>query len=116
MKKNSMIKREHIFLLMFLSLLVFSESLFAQQRQISGKVTAADGQPIPGAVVKVKGKTGGTGTTNEGAYTINAQTGDILQVSSIGFVAKEVTVGQSNSINISLDEENQGLNEGVVVG
>nr|WP_294870422.1 TonB-dependent receptor [uncultured Pedobacter sp.] len=116
MKKNSMIKREHIFLLMFLSLLVFSESLFAQQRQISGKVTAADGLAIPGAVVKVKGKTGGTGTDNDGAYTINAQTGDILQVSSIGFVAKEVTVGQGNTINISLAEDNQGLNEVVVVG
>ncbi|WP_048904104.1 TonB-dependent receptor [Pedobacter sp. V48] len=116
MKKNSMIKREHIFLLMFLSLLVFSESLFAQQRQISGKVTAADGLAIPGAVVKVKGKTGGTGTDNDGAYTINAQTGDILQVSSIGFVAKEVTVGQGNTINTSLAEDNQGLNEVVVVG
>ena len=116
MKKNSMIKREHIFLLMFLSLLVFSESLFAQQRQISGKVTAADGLAIPGAVVKVKGKTGGTGTDNDGAYTINAQTGDVLQVSSIGFVAKEVTVGQGNTINISLAEDNQGLNEVVVVG
>lgn len=116
MKKNSMIKRESVFLLMFFSLLVFSESLFAQQRQISGKVTTADGLPIPGAVVKVKGKTGGTGTNNEGAYTINAQTGDILQVTSIGFVAKEVTVGQSNTVNVSLAEDNQALSEVVVVG
>jgi len=116
MKKNSMIKRESIFLLMFISLFVFSESLFAQQHQISGKVTTANGLPIPGAVVKVKGKAGGTGTSNEGAYVINAQAGDILQVSSIGFVAKEITVGQSSTINISLAEENQGLNEVVVVG
>lgn len=116
MKKNSMIKRESIFLLMFLSLLFFGESLFAQQRQISGKVTTADGLPIPGAVVKVKGKTGGTGTNNDGAYTINAQTGDILQITSIGFVAKEVTVGQSNTVNVSLAEDNQALSEVVVVG
>jgi len=116
MKKNSMIKRESIFLLMFLSLLFFGESLFAQQRQISGKVTTADGLPIPGAVVKVKGKTGGTGTNNEGAYIINAQTGDILQITSIGFVAKEVTVVQSNTVNVSLAEDNQSLSEVVVVG
>ncbi|TBO41723.1 SusC/RagA family TonB-linked outer membrane protein [Pedobacter kyonggii] len=116
MKKNSIIKGEHIFLLMFLSLLVFSESLFAQQRQISGKVTSADGLPIPGAVVKVKGKTGGTGTGSEGAYTINAQAGDILQISSVGFVSKEVQVGQSATVNISLAEDKQQLDEVVVVG
>lgn len=116
MKKNSIIKGEHIFLLMFLSLLVFSESLFAQQRQISGKVTSADGLPIPGAVVKVKGKTGGTGTGSEGAYTINAQAGDILQISSVGFVSKEVPVGQSATVNISLAEDKQQLDEVVVVG
>jgi TonB-linked SusC/RagA family outer membrane protein len=116
MKKNSIIKGEHIFLLLFLSLLVFSESLFAQQRQISGKVTSADGLPIPGAVVKVKGKTGGTETSSEGAYTINAQAGDILQVSSVGFVSKEVPVGQSATVNISLAEDKQQLDEVVVVG
>jgi len=116
MKKNSMIKRESVFLLMFFSLLVFSESLFAQQRQISGKVTTADVLPIPGAVVKVKGKNGGTGTNNEGAFVISAQTGDILQITSIGFVAKEVTVGQSNTVNVSLAEDNQALSEVVVVG
>jgi len=116
MKKNSIIKGEHIFLLIFLSLLVFSESLFAQQRQISGRVTSADGLPIPGAVVKVKGKTGGTGTSSEGAYTINAQAGDILQISSVGFVSKEVPVGQSATVNISLAEDKQQLDEVVVVG
>nr|WP_068890144.1 TonB-dependent receptor [Pedobacter panaciterrae] len=116
MKKNSMIKREHIFLLMFLSLLFFGESLFAQQRQISGKVTGADGQPIPGAVVKVKGKVGGTGTSSDGAYAISAQTGDILQITSIGFVTKEVTVAEASTVNISLAEDNQALSEVVVVG
>ncbi|MBO9675759.1 MAG: TonB-dependent receptor [Sphingobacteriaceae bacterium] len=116
MKKNSIIKREHIFLLMFFSLLVFSESLFAQQSQISGKVTSADGLPIPGAVVKVKGKTGGTGTSSEGTYTISAQAGDILQISSVGFVTKEVPVGQGATVNISLAEDKQQLDEVVVVG
>ncbi len=42
---------------MFVSLLFFSQTLLAQQRQISGKVTGtSDGTPIPGAVVKVKGQ------------------------------------------------------------
>lgn len=116
MKKNSIIKRESIFLLMFISLLIFSETLLAQQRQISGKVTAADRLPLPGAVVKIKGKPGGTATNSDGTYALRAQTGDILQISSVGFVAKEITVGENSVINISLAEDNQDLTEVVVVG
>ncbi|WP_285054372.1 SusC/RagA family TonB-linked outer membrane protein [Pedobacter ginsengisoli] len=117
MKKNSIVKRERVFLLMFLSLLFFSQTLLAQQRQISGKVTgSSDGTPIPGAVVKVKGKTGGTSTSSEGAFTISAQTGDILVISSVAYLTKEVTVAQSNTINISLDDDNKNLEEVVVVG
>jgi TonB-linked SusC/RagA family outer membrane protein len=109
-------KRESIFLLMFLSMLIFSQTLFAQQRQISGKVTGTDGGPIPGAVVKLKGKTGGTSTNGEGAFTIAAQTGDVLQFSSIGYVTREVPVQQANTVNITLSEDNQALEEVVVVG
>lgn len=117
MKINRCFKREGIFLLLFLVLLTFSQTLSAQQRQISGKVTAAsDTQPIPGAVIKVKGKTGGTGTDNNGLFTISAQTGDILQISSVGFQTREMTVPQGNTVNISLAEDNKNLDEVVVVG
>jgi TonB-dependent starch-binding outer membrane protein SusC len=117
MKKNSIDKRESVFLLMFLSLLFFSQTLLAQQRQISGKVTGtSDGSPIPGAVVKVKGKTGGTSTNAEGNFTISAQTGDILVVSSVAYLTKEVTVAQGNTINVSLNDDNKSLEEVVVVG
>jgi TonB-linked SusC/RagA family outer membrane protein len=115
MEKKFSAEKAGFFLLMFL--LVFSQSSFAQQRQISGKVTGtADGQPIPGAVVKIKGKTGGTGTSSTGSYVISAQTGDILQISSIGFTTKEVTVQQGNVLNISLNDGQQDLEEVVVVG
>jgi TonB-linked SusC/RagA family outer membrane protein len=117
MKKNSIVKRERVFLLMFLSLLFFSQTLLAQQRQISGKVTGtSDGTPIPGAVVKVKGKTGGTSTSGEGTFAISAQTGDILVISSVAYLTKEVTVAQGNTINVSLDDDNKNLEEVVVVG
>lgn len=117
MKINRYFKREGIFSLLFLVLLTFSQTLSAQQRQISGKVTAAsDTQPIPGAVIKVKGKAGGTGTDNNGLFTISAQTGDILQISSVGFQTREMTVSQGSTINISLAEDNKNLDEVVVVG
>jgi TonB-linked SusC/RagA family outer membrane protein len=117
MKKGYSLKRGGVFLLMFLSLLIFSQTLSAQQRQITGIVIGlGDGKPIPGAVVKVKGKTGGTGTDGNGAFVISAQAGDVLQISSIGYVTKEATVGAGNKINVSLAEDNQSLEEVVVVG
>lgn len=117
MKKNTNLKQGSSFTLLILALMVCSQTIFAQQRPVSGKVTgASDNQPIPGAVVKIKGKTGGTGTSNTGAFTITAQTGDILQVSSIGFQTKEVPVPAGNTLNVSLAEDNQKLEEVVVVG
>ena len=115
MKKYLNINRNSAFLLLFLTLLSFSEALFAQQRQISGKVTSADG-PLPGAVVKIKGKSGGTGTNNDGAFVLSAQTGDILVISSIGYKTKEVPVSTGNTVNVVLADDNQNLDEVVVVG
>lgn len=117
MKTKPRIKKAGFYLLFLLSLLVLVPPLFAQQRQVSGKVTGAgDGQPIPGVVIKVKGKTGGTATDANGNYTLPAQTGDVLQFSSIGFTTKEATVAASGNINISLADDNQELEEVVVVG
>ncbi|MDO7742885.1 MAG: carboxypeptidase-like regulatory domain-containing protein, partial [Pedobacter sp.] len=115
MKKYLNINRNSAFLLLFLTLLSFSEALFAQQRQISGKVTSADG-PLPGAVVKIKAKSGGTGTNNDGAFVLSAQTGDILVISSIGYKTKEVPVSTGNTVNVVLADDNQNLDEVVVVG
>ena len=117
MKTKPRIKKAGFYLLFLLSLLVLNHPSFAQQRQVSGRVTGtSDGQPIPGVVIKVKGKTGGAATDQNGAYSIQAQVGDVLQFSSIGFTTKEATVAASGNINVSLNEDNQELEEVVVVG
>ncbi|MGY0036663.1 carboxypeptidase-like regulatory domain-containing protein [Pedobacter sp. NJ-S-72] len=117
MKKSNCMKRDGIFLLVFLSLLTISQNLFAQERQLSGKVTgASDGQPIPGAVVQIKNKTSKTGTNNDGLFAIAAETGDILRVSFVGYQTKEVLVGTAKTIQINLVEEDKNLEEVVVVG
>jgi TonB-linked SusC/RagA family outer membrane protein len=117
MKTKPRIKTAGFYLLFLLSLLVLNHPSFAQQRQVSGRVTGtSDGQPIPGVVIKVKGKTGGAATDQNGAYSIQAQVGDVLQFSSIGFTTKEATVAASGNINVSLTEDNQELEEVVVVG
>jgi len=115
MKTHFTFKRGSL-LLLFLSLLLGSQTLLAQQRQVTGKVTSTDGKPIPGAAVKVKGKAGGTGTNNDGVFAISAQTGETLQISSVGFQSKEVSVPQGNTVNVTLADDNQNLDEVVVVG
>lgn len=117
MEKKFTFKWKSIFLLMLFSVLTFGQQTLAQQRQINGKVNgAANGLPIPGAVVKIKGKSGGVSTNNQGIYRINAETGDVLQISSIGFVSKEVKVEAANVIDINLEDDLQNLSEVVVVG
>ncbi|TKB97503.1 TonB-dependent receptor [Pedobacter cryotolerans] len=83
---------------------------------ISGTIQDQKGGLIPGAVVKVKGTTKAASTDAEGKFTIDAKTGDILIISSIGFTTKEVTVTGSTLGSIALAESVESLNELVVVG
>lgn len=83
---------------------------------ISGTIKDQNGGPIPGAMVKVKGTTRAAPTDADGKFTIEAKTGDILIISSIGFTNKEVTVTGNSLVNIVLSESVESLNELVVVG
>ena len=60
------------------------------QVEISGKVIDQDGEPIVGATIIVKGTTTGVITNVEGEYTIQANEGDILDISFIGYLTEEV--------------------------
>ena len=84
--------------------------------QIRGRVIDPAGEPVPGAGVFVKGTNNGVSTDLDGRFTIEAEPGDILVISSLGYKNREVTVGRSSVINVTLEEENEMLNELVVVG
>ena len=84
--------------------------------QLRGKVVDSAGIPVPGAGVIVKGTNRGASTDIDGNYTIAAAPGTTLVVSSLGYIPVEVKVGTSSVLNITLEEENQMLNELVVVG
>ncbi len=88
-----------------------------QQKEITGKVTDASGDPLPGATVMVKGTTIGTVTDVDGNFTLripaNAQT---LQVSFVGMKTVELPIGNQTNFNVVLEEEAIGLQEVVAVG
>jgi TonB-linked SusC/RagA family outer membrane protein len=104
-------------LMVFWVALLLSVQLMAQQVIITGKITSStDGQPIPGATVKVKGKNVATQADNSGVYSISAERGQVLEFAYLGMVAKEAVVGNSTTINIALAEDKTQLGEVVVVG
>ena len=94
-----------------------AETVFAQQADlINGRVTDESGEPVIGAGIMVKGTSQGTITDVDGYYNISAKQGQVLVVSSIGYVEQEITVGVSNVINVVLKTDNELLDEVVVVG
>jgi TonB-linked SusC/RagA family outer membrane protein len=84
---------------------------------VSGKIVDADGISVAGASVVEKGVTNGVSTDSEGNFNINVRNGAaVLQISYVGYVTQEITVGNRTEINIVLLEDTQALDEVVVVG
>lgn len=99
-------------LMLFLGITLFTTQLFAQQITVTGQVTsAADGSPLPGVSIKIKGKSGGTTTDAQGRYTIAVTNADVLVFSAIGTVSQELAVKGAKVINVKLAEDNRMLNE-----
>jgi TonB-linked SusC/RagA family outer membrane protein len=111
--KNSLNKA----LILSLFFLAFSAlGAFAQNRPVSGTVTAGDdGSKLPGVSVLVKGTTAGTTTNENGAYTINAPANATLVFSYIGYATQELPVNSRSTINVILNADAQSLQEVNVV-
>ncbi|UZR99939.1 SusC/RagA family TonB-linked outer membrane protein [Chondrinema litorale] len=90
----------------------------AQDKRITGKIVAAsDGLGIPGASILVKGTTTGTSTDVNGNFDlILPPNAEMLVISYIGYVSKELSIGNQTNFDISLDEDVQQLEEVMVVG
>ena len=95
--------------------MLFSLQVSAQEKSISGTVTTAgDGIPLPGVSVFVEGTNRGTTTDFDGLFSIDASAGEILKVSFLGMKDVSVTVGDSNSLNVSMEEDSQALDEVII--
>ena len=104
-------------LLLFLVLFSTSYYVSAQNRTLTGKVSDSKGTALPGVSIKVKGTTVGATTNLDGQYTINVPgNNSILVVTYVGYITQELPVNGRSSLDISLAEDIQGLEEVVVVG
>ena len=87
---------------------------YSQEKTVSGNVTDDTGMPLPGVNILIKGTTTGIQTDFDGNYAIQANEGQILVFSYIGQQTIEMTIGQSNLINIQMEQDTQALEEVVV--
>lgn len=102
-------------ILTLLCLLTMQISL-AQEKTVSGTVVSkTDGFPLPGANIVVKGTTNGVQTDFDGNYSISTKVGETISFSYIGYKTTDVKIGNSNTINVSLEEDAQSLDEVIVV-
>ncbi|WP_185210474.1 SusC/RagA family TonB-linked outer membrane protein [Sphingobacterium mizutaii] len=102
-----------IFLLCFLPI----GMLWAQQKNISGKVTNEDGNPLEGVTISIKGHLNALSQTSAtGEYAIEANTGDVLVFASMGYANAERTIADQGTINVILTADLTNLDEVVVVG
>jgi TonB-linked SusC/RagA family outer membrane protein len=87
----------------------------AQERTVTGKVTAAeDGAPLPGVNVVLKGTTNGTVTDVDGNYSLSVPADGTLLFSFIGLTSQEVAIGQRTTVDVQMSQDIQQLGEVVV--
>ena len=102
---------------LLLLICVFSaHTIYAQTTTISGTVTdSSDGMSLPGVNVLEKGTMNGAVTDFDGNYTINVSNDNaVLQFSFIGYSEQEISVSGQTTINVSLEQSSEGLDEVVI--
>ena len=109
-------KGKSTFILLLFSLF-FSASVWAQEIEVSGKVTAKnDGSPIPGVSVVIQGTKTGVATNSDGKFSLRVPKGSILVFTQIGLATQTFTVTDSQPISIAMIDDIGALSEVVVVG
>ncbi|MDD4190082.1 MAG: TonB-dependent receptor [Mangrovibacterium sp.] len=89
----------------------------AKQGKVTGKVTSATNEPIPGVTIQIKGTRNGTITDVDGNYSLSEVPGDgVLIFSFVGMKTQEIPVRNQRAVNVVMEEETIGLDEVVAVG
>src|SRR5215510_10648850 len=88
--------------LMLTVLIISAFQQLKAQNIVTGEVTDSSGKPLQGVSVQVKNSTKGTTTNDQGTYSINALSTDVLVFSYVGFNPQEVSVGNRLTIDINL--------------
>ncbi len=95
---------------------IFFATAANAQNAVSGKVTDADGNPLPDVNIQVKGTQTFTISNRRGDYTIEAQRTDFLVFTSVGYLPDEVSVNGRKTVDVKMTVSNKSMDEVVVIG
>ncbi|THU31619.1 hypothetical protein FAM09_28775 [Niastella caeni] len=109
---KNVLKSLYFFLLCF----CLVQSIQAQNNTISGKITGDKGEALAGATVTLKGKGKAVTTDSAGLFTIKAEQGDVLIISSVGYSANDVKVTSETNYTIKLTASAAGLGAVTIIG
>ena len=106
---------ERKIVLSLIAVFVFLAYATAQNRQISGTVSDANGHPVAGATVIVDGTSLGTTTNTAGEYTLSAPVNGTLVVTFVGFEPQQLPIAGKTRINVTMKEDAQAIDDVIVV-
>ncbi len=102
-------KSKHLFFTVLMALF----AVVVQAQTITGTVSDENGMPLPGATVLVTGTSNGVSTDFDGNFSIEANVGDTLTISFVGYASQSIAVTSMSAININLEPDNS-LDEVIV--
>ena len=108
------LKRRNKLLLLWLAGMLFSVQAFAQSITVNGVVKDKTGETVIGASVVIKGTTVGTITDFDGNFSLQANKGDIIVISFIGYKTQELPA--EANMNVIMSDDSELLDEVVVIG
>ena len=114
--KLTLLKCSWLSMLLLMTGVPFNYSMAQVQQKISGTITDGKGSPAVGITVTVKGTKKVTVTAQDGSFSATAKEGDVLVLSSISFVKKEVPVTKESFYKIEMEQATTALTDVVVVG
>jgi len=102
---------------LFLLTLLFLSSGLLAQTTVRGKISDANGAPLNGASVTIKGSSRGASTNASGEFSIAANPGDILEVSMVGYQTRSLKLSaDQREITLQLQQKLSTVEEVIVIG
>jgi TonB-dependent starch-binding outer membrane protein SusC len=103
--------------LLLVGVIAICMQLLAQTRTVTGRVTDAQGLPVPNASVIVRGTNVGTVTSEDGNFTLNVPAnGRTIVISAVGLTQQEINLSTLTNYNVVLQSSDSNLQEVVVIG
>src|SRR5687768_15716607 len=116
MKSTKTIRLRLLLLWGIFLMLLTGNNAFAQTKIIGRIINERTLAPASGATITVKNTNRFAVADEAGRFTIDAATGDVLVISMVGYVKKEIAVGKNNSVEVKLTESTAQLDDVVVIG